>query len=946
VPPAGKLLWETHRNDIARVTELVSSLTFFTAGSVRRQLPPVIPTLLISLFLFASPLTAQLEPPSNGGIVALDQQLRMLGHYKRVLMIGAHPDDEDTELLTVLVRGMGAEAAYLSLNRGEGGQNLIGPELGEALGLLRTEELLAARRLDGARQYFTRAYDFGFSKTLDETWQHWPRDTILKDVVRIVRRFRPQVIVSIFSGTPRDGHGQHQAAGWSAQEAFRIAGDSTRFPELFTEEGLLPWTALKLYRSARFDSGATTLTLNGGVIDPAIGKSYHQIAMAGRSLHRSQDMGQLQSMGPSTVRLALVEDRTSSGGASLFAGIDTSLSAMPLGERRRSGSAELVRLPSASPELARYAARIDSLLFLRGRREQQKSLLARAAADLDRAVAAPPQAGGNARGGVYYTRGIELEDQLGHLNATAWQLGGTVFDVLVDDDRVVSGQPLHWTMSTWNTAERPRIADMRAAQCIPLADCRSPDRPASSQTIGPGQVGSISLDYPVLEQSPSTPYFLILPRAGDIYRWPEDEQGHGAGTLPYGEPFESPSFLGSVEVNAGEGDSLGAVRSQEAVFQFNDQARGEVRRPLFVVPRVDVKLEPTTEVWPLNSASAHRFTVTLTHGARDSTTGTVGLELPRGWPPVPAQRFRFDSEDERESFDFDVKPPARLQSGTAEIKAVARDASGTAYNLGLYTVDYPHIRPRAYTRSASAVLHLAPLVLPRLTRVGYIRGAADRVPEALMDVGVPLTLLGAETLERGNLDRFDAIIVGPRAYETDSALVENNRRLLQYARRGGLVIVQYQQHRYFNGGFAPYPLKVGGPPLRPPALADRSSGTPAQRSTAMVSHDRVVDEHAPVRLLVPDHPVFRTPNRLGSADWNGWVQERGLYFARSWDPHYRALLETHDPGDAPLSGGLLITALGKGTYVYSGLSFFRQLPAGVPGAFRLFANLLALARGK
>src|SRR3954470_22402637 len=225
--------------------ELPSSITSPATGSVHRQyLPAGLVFVVLSLVLVSS-VTAQLEPPSTGGAVALDEELRMLGHYKRVLMIGAHPDDEDTELLTILVRGMGAEAGYLSLNRGEGGQNLIGPELGEALGLLRTEELLAARRLDGARQYFSRAYDFGYSKTLEETWQHWPRDTILKDVVRIVRRFRPQIIISIFSGTPRDGHGQHQAAGWSAQEAFRVAGDSSRFPELFDEEGLLPWTVLK-----------------------------------------------------------------------------------------------------------------------------------------------------------------------------------------------------------------------------------------------------------------------------------------------------------------------------------------------------------------------------------------------------------------------------------------------------------------------------------------------------------------------------------------------------------------------------------------------------------------------------------------------------------------------------------------------------------------------------
>ena len=252
--------------------------------------------------------------------MALDQELRMLGHYKRVLMIGAHPDDEDTELLTILVRGMGAEAAYLSLNRGEGGQNLIGPELGEALGLIRTEELLAARRLDGARQYFTRAYDFGYSKTIDETWQHWPRDTVLKDVVRMVRRFRPQIIVSIFSGTPRDGHGQHQAAGWSAQEAFGSRATRAGSGSCSGRRDWSPGAPLKLYRSARFDSAATTLTLNGGVLDPAVGKSFHQIAMAGRSLHRSQDMGQLQRIGPSQVRLALVEDRTGGGAGLCSAG--------------------------------------------------------------------------------------------------------------------------------------------------------------------------------------------------------------------------------------------------------------------------------------------------------------------------------------------------------------------------------------------------------------------------------------------------------------------------------------------------------------------------------------------------------------------------------------------------------------------------------------------------
>jgi hypothetical protein len=504
-----------------------------------------------------------------------------------------------------------------------------------------------------------------------------------------------------------------------------------------------------------------------------------------------------------------------------------------------------------------------------------------------------------------------------------------VFDATVNDDRVVPGQVLRWVLSLWNASEEPRRAAMRAAECIPLGECHTPEQEPRAHTIQPGQVGTDSVDYRVLDQPPSTPYYLRLPRLGDIYQWPEErsDQTRLTGGLPYGEPFESPTFLGSVEVNAGESDSLGASRLAEAVFRFNDQARGEVRRPVTVVPRVDVKIDPTTELWATNSTAAHRLTVTLTHRAQDSTSGSVGLELPRGWPRVPPQKFRFTREDERGTFVFHVRPPSRNAAGAAEIRARVRDAEGNVYGHGVFTVDYPHIRPRAYTRPATAVIRRAALTLPKLSRVGYVRGAADQVPEALASVGIPVVLLSAETLERGSLSVFDAIVVGPRAYETDSALVANNRRILDYARRGGLVIVQYQQHRFFTGRFAPYPMTVGG-------------GQP------LVSHDRVTDETAPVKIVANDHPVVQVPNRLTSADWKDWVQERGLYFARSWDRRFRPVLETHDPGEPPLLGGLLIAPIGKGTYVYTGLSFFRQLPAGVPGAFRLFANLLGLPHGR
>ena len=821
--------------------------------------------VVLLLITVVAPLWAQLEPPSTGGLVALDRELRMLGGEKRVLMIGAHPDDEDTELLTVLARGLGAEAAYLSLNRGEGGQNLIGPELGPALGLIRTEELLAARRLDGARQYFTRAYDFGYSKSLDETWQHWPRDTVLKDVVRIIRRFRPQVIVSVFSGTPRDGHGQHQAAGWAAREAFQAAGDATRFPELAREEGLVPWTPQKLYRSTWYDTTATTLVLEGGGLDRAAGLSYHQIAMAGRSLHRSQDMGRIQGLGPSRVRLALVEDRTGRDAGTLFSGIDTTVTA-----------------PGPAPGSASAAgADLASLMALRAR---------------------------------WKAAGVSA-DRLAHLDRAIVAASGVVCDARSDDDRVVPGQRITVALECWNTGTEPHgvTADLRGGRAI------RPDSAATTLRLEPGALVRQQVTATVAADAPLTaPYFHLSASNPALYDW------SAAAPAVRGEPSDAPELTGTFLID-------GAARSErEVTLRINDQARGEVRRPVIVVPRVALAIDPATVVWPAGNRVPHRFTVTLTHGARDTTAGTVRLELPAGWPPAPARSFELTREDQRETVTFEVRPPASPAEGVVRVRALARDSAGREYADGVVTVDYPHIRPRSYPVPAEAMIRVAPLALPSIARVGYVRGASDRVPEALAGVGVPVTLLDAAALERGDLGRFSAIVVGPRAYETEPALLEYNDRLLAYARGGGLLLVQYQQQLFFDGGYAPYPLTVGGPSSTP--------GAPP------VGHDRVTEETAPVRLLAPADPAVVLPNRLGAADWRGWVQERGLYFARTWHSAYRPLLETHDPGEPPLEGGLLVAKVGRGTYVYTGLSFFRQLPAGVPGAFRLFANLLALAR--
>jgi len=401
----------------------------------------------------------------------------------------------------------------------------------------------------------------------------------------------------------------------------------------------------------------------------------------------------------------------------------------------------------------------------------------------------------------------------------------------------------------------------------------------------------------------SRPYFLAEPKVGDLYSW------RGVTPELRGVAREPPTLAISY---------AGVVR--EAAFRFNDQSIGEQRRPVTIVPRLDVKIDPDTVVWALGSSAPRRFNVVVTHFAPEPVTGRVRLEVPAGWTQPAPQAFTLTQKNASQAFEFEVSPPNGVPAGRVALKAVADDAAGQRYDTGVYTIEYPHIRGRTYTTTSAAQVQIAPLALPRLAHVGYIRGAADRIPEALAGAGLSVELLDASALARGDLSRYDAIVIGPRAYETDTALVAHNDRLLAYARNGGMLLVQYQQYQFVQGGYAPFPLTIATP------------------------HDRVTDEKADVRLLAPNDPAFQRPNVIGPDDWKGWIQERGLYYAHTWDDAYRPLLEAHDPGEGEQKGGLLVARLGRGSYVYTGLAFFRQLPAGVPGAYRLFANLLALAQ--
>jgi hypothetical protein len=652
---------------------------------------------------------------------------------------------------------------------------------------------------------------------------------VLKDVIRVIRRFRPQVVVSVFTGTPADGHGQHQAAGWAAAEGFRLAGDPAVFPELEREEGLSAFAPAKFYRSSRFDAGAATTTLDGGRLDPAVGQSYRQIAMRSRSLHRSQDQGSLQEIGPSTVRLQLVSDRTGAG-PDLWAGIDTN----PL---------------QGDADLADHRA---------------------------------------------WVRAIEA---------------GLVFDAIVDDPRVVRGQAIGARLSIWNSGIVPvtvriTLAGPAAAWLADGGDCLGVARQVAPNTV---HHCPVTLRVPGAE-SWSIPYYLAQPRLGAMYQWAGDPGLRG-------RPFEPEIVPVSFEVGTGAGERFAV--SVPATFRARDQASGEVRRPVQVVPRVAVRLEPAAAVWSASSGP-RELTVTLRHGARDTTRGTLSLELPAGWPPIQPQAFELTGEDEVRRQRFVVRAPAGAPAGSHLIRAVARTADGERHDLWLDAIEYPHITSRLLPRPAVLAVRVADLALPVVGTVGYIRGAADRVPEVLREAGLAVELLDREALAAGDLSRFAVIVIGSRAFETDTALVEHHGRLLAWVRTGGRLVVQYQQQTYFNGGFAPLPM----------ALAARG-------------HDRVTDEAAAVRLLRPDASLFLAPNRIGPADWEGWVQERGLYFATTWDPGWEPFLEWNDPGEPPLRGGLLATRHGAGTYLYTGLSFFRQLPAAVPGALRLFLNLLA-----
>ena len=863
---------------------------------------------------------AQVRPIYDWGAAGLSQVLQRLQTTASVLHTGAHPDDEDSAFLARAARGDHARVGYLALNRGEGGQNIIGPELFDALGVIRTEELLQARRLDGGEQFFTRTFDYGFSKSREEAAAKWNERDVLADMVRIIRTFRPLVIYSRFSGTAADGHGHHQLAGYLTPLAYKAAADPGQFPEQL-KEGLRPWQASKLYRGVGFrpdPANPATLTVQTGVFDPVLGRTYAEIAAEGRSQHKSQEMGSIEPLGPSASGLRFVEGIVSAAPneRSIFDGIDVSIN----------GLAALAGLPpgSLAPQLQTIDASAKKALAdyqplhpetiipplaagLRAVRDGRRALVelapAAARADADFLLAEKER---------------EFSDAL-------VRAADVTVDPLAGDETVVPGGSLPVDVRVF--AASASLASISSATLrVPAGWTASPKEAATGgEPAFRREVPTKSWQFTVgvpRDAALTQPYFLRQPRHGDKYEWPDD--------APKGLPFAPPLMMADVSLEIG---GVAVTVSRPVQYRFGDRIRGELRREVNVVPPITVGVDTRLLIVPVGSPATtsasgpsraaagpnrQQLVVRAMSSSPDPLSGRLRLRLPEGWTASPAEApFTLQSEGDKTSFPFIVTAPAGRRPGTFEITAEAV-VGGATYARDVQVIAYPHIQTHRIYSPATVTAQVLDLKVAPV-RVGYIMGSGDQVPEALRRMGVDVTLIDNETLATGELSRFDTIVVGIRATEARPDFVANSGRLHDFMERGGTLIVQYQQGEYETRRLPPYP---------------------AQAPT----NSRVTDETAPVTILAPDHPVFTFPNRITERDFSGWVQERDLYAFNTFDSRYTPLLETADPGEMPQRGGEVYAQVGKGQYVYTAYAWFRQLPAGVPGAYRQFANLISLAK--
>ena len=931
-------------------------------------------TVLLALGTGHSSAQHQLVPVSQmRGQPALELALRKLDTVGNFMMTTAHPDDENNAMLAYFSHGQGFRTTLVTATHGEGGQNEIGPELFEALAVLRTEELAAAHRFDGAEQFFTRAIDFGYSFSVEETLEKWGHQEILGDYVRLIRTIRPDVIVGfVFDG---DGGGQHhQTSSRLTLEAFRAAADPTQYPEQI-KDGLRVWQPKKFYYTGGFGgppggrSGAAPATLagegaptllpfaGGDGFDPVLGRTYNEIAGEARSMHKCQGMSQLLPlpaavggggpMGPGGIRAYRLRDTVLGGGVArsdrgVFDGVDTSLRSL-LAFAPVAASAPGVA-GSAAPDLrAQLGAGLDriSAAVVEARQALAAGGEAASVAPLTRGLQALREVrswtassalGDSARYEIDF-RLSQKEPQFANAVMLAADLR---IDAVARDGLVVGGQPLAVDLLAANRGKLPVTLAIAANGfgAAPLAVCEGapPLTPGSSRNCGQ------TLTVPAAAKLTAAHFHTGT--QGARYTFEAD--------VPFGLPFRPTPFTATFTITVDNTPFTLTLpihaRSETDIFA------GEKRHEIHVVPAFAVAATPETVIVPLNpstrdsqaSASAvarsglapngaKDIRVTVTNHGKGPAQAVVALEVPAQWRATPQEQpVSFSREDESVTVRFALHPPASpvllaaaaLKPGGNQfrVSAVVR-ASGASFTQGYQVVEYPHTtRRHVLTAPQVTVKALDVNVKPNL-RVGYVMGVGDEVPAALAQLGVKVALITPEELAWGDLAPYDVIITGVRAYERRTDLRANNQRLLDYATTGGTVIVQYNKFEFNDAQYGPYPARVG--------------------------RERVTDENAEMKLLAPQHPVFNSPNPIGRADWAGWVQERGLYFLdeAGRDPRYTDLIEFTEPfpfNQGAKRGGLVEAKVGQGRWIYVGLGLWRQLPAGTDGAFRLLANLISL----
>ena len=845
----------------------------------------------VILFLLVSAVSqAQVRPVYDRGTAGLLQVLKKLNTSASVLLIGAHPDDEDSALLSYLARGENARTAYLSLTRGDGGQNIIGPELGETLGVIRTEELLQARRLDGAEQFFGRAYDYGFSKTLAEAKEKWDEGVILCDTVRVIRHFRPLVVVSNFSGTPQDGHGQHQFAGYITPLAVKAAADMSQ-----CSSAGAPWTVQKLYMRHR-GQGEPRLRINTGKYDTTLGRSYFEIAMEGRSQHKSQEQGVLELKGEQYSSLNLVGSEKKETG--IFEGLDTSIT----GAAKHTNNSE-----GPNRERLDELQKIASAALSEFDAHAPEKILPHLAKGYETAAT-----------GEWSTRvpGTKafFRDKQEEFAEAIRLAAGIQLDAIADRETVAQGESALVNVRTFFPMKEG-IKGIEIKLEVPSAWLIIKPEPTplpAQQGFVRRETGDFSSAFNITippTESPFQPYWLQKPRKGEMFDW---TNAGDAATLPF--ETDMPKAIVTLDVL---GTKVEFKRPVE--FRFADDIRGELRRNMEVVPKLSVELDQALVIVPYSEKpQTRRIAMSVTNYSAKPVSGTVSLNInsPTQWKySASTTTFDLKRTGEKASITFDIVIPARTKAGGYQISGQAV-AGETLASSTMHAIEYPHIQThRSYTPAATEAKVFDLKTVP--VKVGYIEGSGDRVPDAIQQMGFDVETISESDLANGDLSKYDTIVVGIRAYQVRPDVVAHNKRLLEFASNGGTLIVQYQLPAYGQQNLAPFPMQMG---------------------------PRVADETAPVTMLQPTHAILSFPNKISDADFSGWVQERNLYNFSTMDPKYTGLLEAHDPGEAENKGGLVVADLGKGKYVYCSYSLFRQLPAGVPGGYRLLANMLSFGK--